>query len=64
MVAIYPDGKSATFLFAEAINTAQKEQGIMSKIKNTAASVKNKVLEMIAKVKDHKSRLDLPIMVP
>jgi len=25
MVAVYPNGKSATFLFAETINTAQKE---------------------------------------
>jgi len=33
-----------------------------AKIKNAAVSVKNKVLEMIAKVRERKGRLDLPIV--
>ncbi len=33
-----------------------------AKIKNTAVSVKNEVMEMIAKVRERKGRLDLPIV--
>ena len=33
-----------------------------AKIKSTAVSVKNEVMEMIAKVKERKGRLDLPIV--
>ena len=33
-----------------------------AKIKNTAVSVKNEVMEMITKVRERKGRLDLPIV--
>ena len=33
-----------------------------AKIKSTAVSVKNEVMEMIAKVRERKGRLDLPIV--
>ena len=41
----------------------QEVQSIQyTKIKNAAVSVKNEVMEMIAKVREHKGRLDLPIV--
>lgn len=41
----------------------QEVQSIQySRFKNAAVSVKNEVLEMIAKVRERKSRLDLPIV--
>ena len=44
-------------LARQELHSAQYE-----KIKNTAVSVKNEVMEMIAKVRERKSRLDLPIV--
>ena len=41
----------------QEVHSAQYE-----KIKNTAVSVKNEVMEMIAKVRERKGRLDLPIV--
>ena len=48
MVAVYPNGKSATFLFAETINTAQKEWGIeMIESKNDTSKNLEKALQAL-----------------
>ena len=45
----------------QALKQAQQRVA-NEKIKSTAVSVKNEVMEMIAKVKERKGRLDLPIV--
>ena len=49
--------KEMLMLAKQELHSAQYE-----KIKNTAVSVKNEVMEMIAKVRERKGRLDLPIV--
>ena len=49
--------KEMLMLAKQEVQSAQ-----YAKIKNTAVSVKNEVLEMIAKVRERKGRLDLPIV--
>ena len=49
--------KEMLMLAKQEVHSAQYE-----KIKNTAVSVKNEVMEMIAKVRERKGRLDLPIV--
>ena len=49
--------KEMLMLAKQELHSAQ-----YAKIKNTAVSVKNEVMEMIAKVRERKGRLDLPIV--
>jgi len=49
--------KEILMLAKQELHSAQ-----YAKIKNTAVSVKNEVMEMIAKVRERKGRLDLPIV--
>ena len=49
--------KEMLMLAKQELHSAQ-----YAKIKNAAVSVKNEVMEMIAKVREHKGRLDLPIV--
>ena len=49
--------KEMLMLAKQELHSAQ-----YAKIKSTAASVKNEVMEMIAKVRERKGRLDLPIV--
>ena len=49
--------KEMLMLAEQELHSAQ-----YAKIKNAAASVKNEVMEMIAKVRERKGRLDLPIV--
>ncbi len=49
--------KEMLMLAKQEVHSAQYE-----KIKNTAVSVKNEVTEMIAKIRERKGRLDLPIV--
>ena len=55
---------SVTKRAKEMLELAKQEvQSIQyAKIRNVAVSVKNEVLEMIAKVRERKGRLDLPIV--
>ncbi len=49
--------KEMLMLAKQELHSAQ-----YAKIKNTAVSVKNEVMEMITKVRERKGRLDLPIV--
>ena len=49
--------KEMLMLARQELHSAQ-----YARIKNTAVSVKNEVMEMIAKVRERKGRLDLPIV--
>ena len=49
--------KEMLMLAKQKLHSAQ-----YAKIKNTAVSVKNEVMEMITKVRERKGRLDLPIV--
>lgn len=49
--------KEMLMLARQEVHSAQ-----YAKIKSTAVSVKNEVMEMIAKVRERKGRLDLPIV--
>ena len=49
--------KEMLMLAKQELHSAQ-----YAKIKNTAVSVKNEVMEMIAKVRERKGRLDLPVV--
>ena len=49
--------KEMLMLAKQELHSAQ-----YAKIKNAAVSVKNEVMEMIAKVRERKGRLDLPIV--
>ncbi len=49
-------------LAKQELHSAQYATYKSTQIKNTAVSVKNEVMEMIAKVRERKGRLDLPIV--
>ena len=49
-------------LAKQELHSAQYATYKSTQIKSTAVSVKNEVMEMIAKVRERKGRLDLPIV--
>ncbi len=54
--------KEMLMLDKQELHRAQYATYKSTQIKNTAVSVKNEVMEMIAKVRERKGRLDLPIV--
>ena len=54
--------KEMLMLAKQEVHSAQYATYKSTQIKNTAVSVKNEVMEMIAKVRERKGRLDLPIV--
>ena len=54
--------KEMLMLSKQEFHSAQYATYKSTQIKNTAVSVKNEVMEMIAKVRERKGRLDLPIV--
>ena len=54
--------KEMLMLAKQELHSAQYATYKSTQIKNTAVSVKNEVMEMIAKVRERKGRLDLPIV--
>ena len=54
--------KEMLMLARQELHSAQYATYKSTQIKNTAVSVKNEVMEMIAKVRERKGRLDLPIV--
>ena len=54
--------KEMLMLAKQEVHSAQYATYKSTQIKNTAVSVKNEVMEMIAKVRGRKGRLDLPIV--
>ena len=54
--------KEMLMLAKQELHSAQYATYKSTQIKNAAVSVKNEVMEMIAKVRERKSRLDLPIV--
>ncbi len=54
--------KELLMLAKQELHSAQYATYKSTQIKNTAVSVKNEVMEMIAKVRERKGRLDLPIV--
>ena len=54
--------KEMLMLAKQELHSAQYATFKSTQIKNTAVSVKNEVMEMIAKVRERKGRLDLPIV--
>lgn len=54
--------KEILMLARQELHSAQYATYKSTQIKSTAVSVKNEVMEMIAKVRDRKGRLDLPIV--
>ena len=54
--------KEMLMLAKQEVHNAQYATYKSTQIKNTAVSVKNEVMEMIAKVRERKGRLDLPIV--
>ena len=54
--------KEILMLAKQELHSAQYATYKSTQIKNTAVSVKNEVMEMIAKVRERKGRLDLPIV--
>ena len=54
--------KEMLMLAKQEFHSAQYAMYKSTQIKNAAVSVKNEVIEMIAKVRERKGRLDLPIV--
>ncbi len=54
--------KEMLVLAKQELHSAQYATYKSTQIKNAAVSVKNEVMEMIAKVRERKGRLDLPIV--
>ncbi len=54
--------KEMLMLAKQELHSAQYATYKSTQIKNAAVSVKNEVMEMIAKVRERKGRLDLPIV--
>jgi len=52
----------AAVMIKQELHSAQYAAYKGTQIKNTAVSMKNEVMEIIAKVRERKGRLDLPIV--